>query len=212
MSRFFKIFAVCSSAFLILMDCYVFVRLTDYTGAQLFSAVMWNMLPCGVLFGVTSLLHIFDKPLKKYVAIFSAIIFGATFLIRFFAVGLFLIDRITTPDLAPMTVTDYAMFANLAGYGVLMFAAIFYVVYILKGKLVKTTVIISNISFVVLILTWGVNIYQLISGILGTSGTVLQILSEFFLGDLFWNLVTIVAYMLIFYIHTDSFKGKVKKN
>ena len=211
MSRFSKISVICSAVALILMDLWVIVQIVGTSGANIFNQIMWNMIPCGLLIGITSLCTTFNVVAKKPLAVISSVFFGLTTVIRVFAISLLIYDRSVNPNLDPMSTTDYTALAELAGYGLLMVAGIFLMVYILKGKMKKVTVILASISFVPIIISWFVNIYLLISGILDYEGGVSEIFTEFFSGGLLWSIVLIVAYMLVFAVHTGVFEKETER-
>lgn len=202
MSRFSKISVICSAAVLIIMDLWIVVQIVGTSGENIFNQIMWNMIPCGLLIGTTSLCATFNVAAKKPLAVISSIFFGFTTVIRVFAVSLLTYDRSVHPNLEPMSTTDYTALAELAGYGLLMVAAIFLMVYIFKGKMKKVTVILASISFVPIIISWFVNVYLLISNILNYEGSVSKIFTEFLSGGLLWSIVLMVAYMLVFAVHT----------
>lgn len=211
MSRFSKISVICSAAALIIMDLWIVVQIVGTSGENVFNQIMWNMIPCGLLIGTTSLCTTFNVAAKKPLAVISSIFFGLTTVIRVFAVSLLTYDRSVHPNLEPMSTTDYTALAELAGYGLLMVAAIFLMVYILKGKMKKVTVILASISFVPIIISWFVNVYLLISNILNYEGSVSKIFTEFLSGGLLWSIVLMVAYMLVFAVHTGVFAKETER-
>ena len=211
MSRFSKISVICSAAALIIMDLWIVVQIVGTSGENIFNQIMWNMIPCGLLIGITSLCTTFNIAAKKIFAVISSIFFGLTAVIRVFAISLLIYDRSVNPNLEPMSTTDYTTLAELAGYGLLMVAAIFLMVYILKGKMKKVTVILASVSFVPIIIAWFVNVYLLISSILNYEGSVSQIFTEFLNGGLLWSIVIMVAYMLVFAVHTGVFEKETER-
>ncbi|MEE1025526.1 MAG: hypothetical protein U0L55_00775 [Acutalibacteraceae bacterium] len=211
MSRFSKISVICSAVALILMDLWIVVQVVGTSGANAFNQIMWNMIPCGLLIGTTSLCTTFNVAAKKPLAVISSIFFGLTTVIRVFAISLLIYDRSANPNLEPMSTTDYTALAELAGYGLLMVAAIFLMIYILKGKMKKVTVILASASFVPIIISWFVNVYLLISSILDYDGSISQIFTEFLSGGLLWSIVLMVAYMLIFAVHTSVFEKETER-
>ena len=198
MSGLNKKFAVIGAVALIIMDIWVLSGALKTSSGDTFSSFMWNMVPAGLLLGTTSLCVNFDLNAKKAAGILSIIVFGFMAVVRAFAFGVFVYDRITLPNLEAMTYADYTKTAELIGYTVLMVAAIFFVLFLLKGSFRKTTIWLSGVSFAVIVGAWIVNLYNLINDAVFYDAAFGDVLSAFISDGLVWSLVMVIAYLLTF--------------
>lgn len=211
MSGLNKKFAVIGAVALIIMDIWVLSGALKAAESSAFSSFMWNMVPAGLLLGTTSLCVNFDVSAKKVAGIISAIVFGSMAVIRAFAFGVFVYDRITLPNPVAMTYADYTKTAELVGYMVLMVAAIFFVLFLLKGKFRKTTVVLSGVSFAVIVGAFIVNLYNLVNDAFFYDAGFGEILSAFISDGLVWSLIMAIAYILTFGGNLGLLKSKETK-
>lgn len=198
MSSLSKKFAVIGAVALIIMDIWVLGGALKATETATFSNFMWNMVPAGLLLGTTALCVNFDVNAKKAVGIISAIVFGFMAVVRAFAFIVFIYDRMTIKDLPAMDYSEYTKTAELVGYMLLMVGAIFFVIYLLKGAFRKTTLVLSAISFLIIVGAWVVNIYNLVNEAIFYDAGFSTILSAFISDGIVWSLLMAIAYLITF--------------
>lgn len=211
MSNLNKKFAVIGAVALIIMDIWVLSGALKTSGSNAFSSFMWNMVPAGLLLGTTALCVNFDVKAKKVSGIISMVVFGFMAIIRAFAFGVFVYDRITLSNPVEMTYSDYTKTAELIGYMLLMVAAIFFILFLLKGAFRKTTTILSGISFAIIVGAFIVNLYNLINDAFFYDAGFGEILSAFISDGLVWSLIMVIAYLLTFGCNLGLLNSKKAK-
>lgn len=197
MNRIMKILAVVSSVILIFWD---FSALSDTasasSGAEMFDIIMSTMFPCGVLFGITSLLYYFEKPAKKILAVITAVFFGIMAVIRIFA--LVLQFTLIAKGTAANDFNEILLIVEFAGYLLLAVSAVFLMVYILKAAMRRTALTIYLISAFVLLVDWVIIVYNNVSDMIFRDSTFIEIILNVFTGDFIWSLTTVIAYTISF--------------
>ncbi len=211
MSKFSKICLIGGAIALILMDIWVLVSSLGNEPNEIFSEIMWNLVPCGILLGAVSLASYFGKSYKKPLAITTGIVFGITFLLRTLSLSLFIYDRATIADLKPMDYSEYTKTAELIGYTLLTLAGIFFVKYLLSGKLKKFCGILSGISFALVGGGLIYNIYKLVDSAIFYDAGFSEIITAFVDGGLVWSLVLLLAYITQFAFHLGVIDIPLKK-
>lgn len=208
-----KILATCGAIFLICYDLYVLVSVAGdqmMYSSEKFNSIMWAMIPCGFLLGVTSLCEIFDKDAKKPLAVISIIIFGITAIIRLFSLVYQVILIITGKG---TTGTDeYIGLADFSGYTLLAVAAIFFMFYIIKKTMHRTTLVIGGVALLILIVSWVTDAYLIISNSAEEWSGFWTLFTEFFYGGLIWGLLTMISYGLIFACVCRVYDKSVKRD
>ena len=212
MSGLNKKITVIGAVALIIMDILVLTGTVKASETSTFSSFMWNMVPAGLLLGTTVLCANFDVSAKKVAGVISVIVFGFMAAFRAIAFGVFIYDRITLENPVAMTYSDYTKTAELVGYMLLMVAAIFFIMFLLKGAFRKTTTIISGISFAIIVGAWVVNLYNLINDAIFYDAAFSEILSAFISDGLVWSLVMVIAYLSTFASNLGLLKGAEKKD
>lgn len=212
MNKVMRILAIISSVVLIFWD---FSSLSDIAsasgGAEIFNIIMSTMLPCGMLFGITSLLYYFEKTAKKPLAVITAVFFGLMAVIRIFALILqlyFIADGTAAKDF-----NEILLIVEFIGYLLLAVSAVFLMVYIVKGAMRRTSLTLYFISAFVLLIDWIIIVYNNVTDMMFKDSGLTEILLKVFTGDFIWSLTTIIAYTVSFAFITkvldDSLKVKV---
>ncbi len=207
MNRLTKILAIISSFVLIFWDLSTLGSIMSLDdGAQIFESVMNSMLPCGMLFGITALLNIFDKSGKKIFAVITSVLFGFMAFVRIFAFGLqmFFISK----GQGAKDFDEILLLIEFCGYILLVVSAVFLMVYIIKGTLKRTTLTLFSVSAVILIVIWIIIQWQSVSQMIFEDKGFVEILLAIFTGDFICSLTTLVAYTLSFGYVTKVFEGK----
>lgn len=208
MSRATKILLIISSIALILFDALVLFDITQAKGGkQIFELVLENMFPCKALIGISGLLFAFENPKKKIFAILTIIASGFMVLVHFFGLVLQFVDIFTGVGIT--NADEYIAITKFAGEIVVLVAAIFLMVYLIKGALKKTTITIAGIGFVATLVSWVYTFYNAISAFSGG-------LSEFFTETLTGGfdvsgIALLVVWILTFACITGMLEGLSKK-
>lgn len=209
MNRLTKILAIISSCILIFWDLSTLGGLLSVDGgAQIFSSVMNSMLPCGLLFGITALMHLFDKSGKKVLAAITAVVFGLTALIRMFAFGLqiFFISK----GQGAKDFDEILLLIEFCGYILLAVASALLMIYIIKGAMRRTSLVLFGVSAVAILVIWVVIQWQSVSQMMFEDKSLAEILLTVFTGDFICSLTTLVSYTLSFACITKVFEDASK--
>ena len=198
MSKLTKIFGFIGAFFLIAFDIFMIYGCFGLTNAELFNQILYNMLPCGLIFGVLTILVLLNKPAKKIFNIFAVIFFGIATLLRVFATMMYILYFAKSIDFSILTIDFYLDFIEFIAYIPLCISVIFLVIYLMKGKFLKTTQILGGISFVVLLVTRIIYIVNFVNLEMFNQLGFFAILSELFAYGLFWNIFSVAAYALAF--------------
>lgn len=197
MNKIMKILAVLAAVLLIFWDVFTLSDLTAVeTGAEGFGIWMRAMLPCGLLFGVTALLHQFEKPIKKPLAVITAVFFGGMAIMWLLALVVQLQEII-----AGTAATDWSellLIAEFIAYLLLAVAAVFLMVYIIGGRLRRTALTLFSVSAGLLLIDWIILLYQQISDMMFAGAGFLEIVLAVFTTDFIWSVTSLIAYTVCF--------------
>lgn len=210
MTRLMKISGTLASVVLIFLDAIALINSLSLSGMIVFDSFVNNSISCGLFLGACSLCVIYNKAAKKGLTITSLVLFSAAVLIRILAIVLLILERIYATYLAPMTSAQYLELAEYSAFALLAVAVIFLMIFLLKGKLQKTTLALGSTSLIALCAVWVINIYNLITEAVNLSSGVISTLYQFLNGGLAKDIIVVLAYAAVFWALTDI--NKVKGN
>ncbi len=197
MNKWMKILAVCSAVLLIFWDVFTFSDLTSATGgAEVFGILMRAMLPCGLLFGVTALLSMFQRSGKNILAVITAIFFGFNAVIRLF--GLVVQFYEIAQKKIEATQSEILLTVEFFAYFLLAIAAIFLMIHVIKGVLRRTTLVLFGISAITLLVSWVVMIWGQVSEMMFYNTSFLEIVFSIMTADFIWSVTSLLCYTVCF--------------
>ena len=197
MNKIMKILAVLAAVLLIIWDVFTLSDLAAAESAATgFGIWMRAMLPCGVLFGITMLLHQFQKSAKKPLAIITAVFFGGMALIRILALVVQFMEIAACT--AATDAGEILLIVEFYGYVLLAVAAIFLMIFIVGGGLRRTTLTLFAISAGILLVGWIIVVYQQISEMMFAGAGFLEIVFAICSADFIWSVTSLIAYTLCF--------------
>lgn len=210
MSKLTKIAGIAGSLILIFLDLWVILNSFTLSGILAFSNIVINMIPCGLLLGALTLYIIHSKTFKKTFSVAVMVVFSIAAVIKTLTLVLYTLERMYATYLLPMNATDYLDLAEFSAYGLLSVAVVFLMIYLIKGKLEKTSLALAGISAFVLCAIWVINIYTLITDAVNLSSGIFEVVISFFKGGLAKDIVIILAYLSVFWVLTSIIKNKEK--
>ncbi len=210
MSKLTKISGITGSLILIFLDLWVIFNSFTLSGILAFSNIVINMIPCGLLLGALTLYVIYNSSPKKVLSVTTLVVFSITAVIKMLTLVLYALERIYATYLSPMSANDYLDLAEFSAYGLLSAAVVFLMIYLIKGKLEKTSLALAGISAFVLCVIWVINIYSLITDAVNLSSGIFEVVISFFKGGLAKDIVIILAYLSVFWVLASIIKNKEK--
>lgn len=210
MSKLTKILGIVGAIILIFLDVREIWNCFTLNGVEVFNNIINNSLPCGLLLGGLTLYTIYNECPQKAFSVTTLIFFAITAFIRIATLVLYVLERIYASYAIGMVATDYLDFAEFFAFGLLAFAVIFLMVYLLKGKFEKTSLALCGISLVILCVVWVINIYSLIAEAVSVSSGVFEVIIAFFQGGLAVDIGIVLSYLAVFWILTIIIKNKEK--
>ena len=210
MSKLTKILGVVGAILLIFLDIREIWNCFTLNGVDIFNNIINNSLPCGLLLGVFTLYAIHNESPQKALSITTLVFFVIAAFFRTLTLVLYILERIYASYAVGMIATDYLDFAEFFAFGLLAFAVIFLMIYLLKNKFEKTSLALCGIALVVLCIVWVINIYSLINEGVNISSGISEVIIAFLEGGLAADIVIILAYLAVFWILTTIMKNKEK--
>lgn len=211
MSKLTKISGIIGAIILIILDAWVIFNSFSLSGIEILNTfIIKNMIPCGLLLGWLTLDTIRNNTRKKSLCIVTMVLFVITAIIRALTLVLYILERIYANYLSSMTTTDYLDLIQFAAYGILAVAAVFLMIYLLKGKFEKTSLALCGTAALSLCVIWIINIYTLITEAIDISSGVFEAAVTFFKDGLAQDIIFILGYLFVFWVLTRIIKSKEK--
>lgn len=210
MSKLTKIVGVLGAVALIFLDVREIWNCFTLNFVEVLSNVVNNSLPCGLLLGGLTLYAIHNEGSKKSLSITTLVFFAITAFFRVATLVLYILESIFGKYKSEMVANDYLDLVEFFAFGLLAFATIFLMIYLIKGKFEKTSLTLCGFSIVLLFGAWIIKIYTLVSEAINLSSGFFEVLIAFVNGGLLWDLVVVLAYLSVFWNLTAIMKIKEK--
>lgn len=204
-SRHSKTFLTVGAIYLIFWDLALLFTGKTGSGAEIFSTVFSNSLPCRLLIGVTVLLSVNEHKAKKVSANITAAVCGIMAAIRFFA----LIMQITfiIKGTAVTGTAEYFEIAKFAGEILILVAAIFLMQLLVSGKFSKAVLTFSLSALVIFAAYHVADVVFAVQSMeaAGLSG-IGDFLANCLTGGFILSVLGIAAYLISFTVPTGLFE------
>lgn len=210
MSKLTKIVGIVSAVALIFLDLREIWNCFTLNGIGAFSNIINHSIPCGLILGALTLYTIHNETPKKSLSITTLVLFSVTAFVRVATLVLYILERIYAPYSSAMVATDYLDLIEFFAFGILAFAVIFLMYYLIKGKFEKTSLALCGVALILLFTVWIFGICSLISEAISISSGLFEVITVFFKGGFLWEIVAILAYLSVFWNLTIIMKNKVK--
>lgn len=209
MFKFSKTVGICGAIILIALDIWTLFGCFGLKDAALFNQILNNMLPCNAILGLFAFCVLQNKSAKKALGISGTVVFGATAIIRLAATIFYIVESVNVLILyeAPVTIDWLCNVLRFFAYVPLFISAIFLVVCVLCRKMKKTTQLLGGISIFILIFSWIVNVYLLVSSGISNEYGFFEIYINIFNAGLIRDIVFACGYTLI----VSSLTGEMEK-
>ncbi len=209
MNRFFKPLAFIAAAALILIDCstlYDVFQMAD--GKSVFSQIMLERVPCGILFGVTCLLALLEKPAVKPLSVITLAVFGLTAILWIFALASQ--AAAIAHGTGETGSAEYLLIAEFVGYLLLTVSGLLFMLYLFQKILRRTCLAAIGVSAGVLLVTWVIILVQNIQEISFANGSMTELLGGFLNLGFLLHFLAVAAYVILFAFLTKVLEEPVK--
>ena len=210
MTKLIKILGIIGALTLVFFDVSGICSSFALSGVEAFNNIINNMLPCGLLLGILTIYTIYNNGHKKAFSITTLIFYSIAAFIRTATLVLYILERIYASYAAPMIATDYLDLVEFSAFGLLAFAVIFLMIYLIKGKFEKAALSLCGVALALLCVVFAINIYSLITEAISISSGIFEVAIEFLNGGLAKDIVIILAYLAVFWVLTTIMKNKEK--
>lgn len=211
MTKITKISGISAAIILIALDIFAIVNSLTLNFANMVNNFINYSLLCGAFLGITLLAAIFEKPYKKSLSIITLVLFSVSFAVRLLAIILYVLELIFASYMTNVGFNEYIELAKYSAFALLALGVIFLMIYLTKGKFEKTALTLGGASCVAMFAVWGINTYFLVTSAVEYSVGIFKAFLEFYSSDLLRDCLTVLAYIMTFWIINEINKEKEMK-